>query len=59
MPRHHKQLQQSSRIQFNLQKSVALDSPSLNQDPALCKGNHWSSKCPRHQMEGEVPPPMD
>jgi hypothetical protein len=25
----------------------------------LCKGNHWRSKCPCLQMEGEVPPPMD
>jgi hypothetical protein len=25
----------------------------------LCKGNHWRSKCPHLQMEGEVPPPMD
>jgi hypothetical protein len=35
------------------------DSPAPDQDPALCKGNHWRSKCPRHQMEGEVPPPVD
>jgi hypothetical protein len=25
----------------------------------LCKGNHWRSKCPCIQMEGEVPPPVD
>jgi hypothetical protein len=32
------------------------DSPTPNQDPALCKDNHWRSKCPHLQMEGEVPP---
>jgi hypothetical protein len=35
------------------------DIPTPNQDPALCKGNHWRSKCPSHQMESEVPPPVD
>jgi hypothetical protein len=35
------------------------DCPTPNQDPALCKGNHWRSKCPCNQMEGEVPSPMD
>jgi hypothetical protein len=33
--------------------------PNPNQDPALCKGNHRRSKCPHHQMEGEMPPSMD
>jgi hypothetical protein len=35
------------------------DSPTPNWDPALCKDNHWRSKCPHHQMEAKVPPPMD
>jgi hypothetical protein len=32
------------------------DSPAPKLDAALCKGNHWRSKWPPHQMEGEVPP---
>jgi hypothetical protein len=40
-----------------------VDSPgeslALNRDSALYKDNHWRSKCPHHQMEGEVPPSMD
>jgi hypothetical protein len=32
------------------------DTLAPNQDPALCKGNHWRSKCPHLQMEGKVPP---
>jgi hypothetical protein len=35
------------------------DNPTPDRDPALCKGNHWRSKCPHHQIEDEVPPPMD
>jgi hypothetical protein len=34
--------------------------PHLQPGPCpLCKGNHWRSKCPCLQMEGEVPPLMD
>jgi hypothetical protein len=33
-------------------------SPAPNQDPALCKGNHWRSKCPRPSPDGRQGAPF-